>query len=331
MSGENRLDEIREVVLTLVEKDCDQPTIEKGLREVHAHFEALTEISGFDQELTHLAAVNTSKGRALGLNHAAKCLLDFNRTVKFLKAMVKAIRTKQSEHPGASINVLYAGCGPYAPFVTLVAPLFSAEEVQFDVLDVNEKSIVSAKRLIEGLALTDYVKGYFVADATTFQVPSAEKYHILFSETLDALLYRECYVPILFNLLPQLADDIALIPENVLVSLHVLSLPITDPNHVETMVTDVIDAREAVNAHDGPSIPVQLPDKRVSLGSLDMDNQHSLLFDTRVHVYDDIWLDRSESALSLPLELKFDQPVNEKTLVVTYHMGTSIEMKCSME
>ena len=51
----------------------------------------------------------------------------------FLKAMVMAIKEKQQKHPDKTINIFYAGCGPYAPFVTLIAPLFSPKKIQFSL------------------------------------------------------------------------------------------------------------------------------------------------------------------------------------------------------
>ena len=55
----------------------------------------------------------------------------------FLKAMVMAIKEKQQKHPDKTINIFYAGCGPYAPFVTLIAPLFSPKKIQFSLVHLQ--------------------------------------------------------------------------------------------------------------------------------------------------------------------------------------------------
>ena len=145
--------DIKEKVSILLKDSIKQSEIENLINEIHTYFKELTQLTGFDNHIEHLAAITTSKGKALGLNHAAQCLLDYKRTVKFLKAMVMAIKEKQQNHPNETIHVFYAGCGPYAPFITLIAPLFSPEEVQFSLLEINDKSLKYANNLIQKLNL----------------------------------------------------------------------------------------------------------------------------------------------------------------------------------
>ena len=322
---------IKSLVSKLLQEDLTQTDTEQTLNEIHNHFKAATEITGFDSKMEHLAAIPTAKGKALGLNHAAQCLLDYKRTVKFLKAMVTAIKDKQTQHPGEVITIFYAGCGPYAPFVNLIAPLFSANEIQFSVLEINENSLNSAKKLIEALELTDYVKAYHLADAVTFKVPNAVSYHILFSETLDALLYRECYVPILFNMLPQFRDDVALIPENVIVDVSLSASSVSTPEYTGEKLCNAVDVRKAVKTHAGQTLPSRLPDVKVNLEAVNMANYNFMLLETKVHVYKDIWLDRNESSLTLPLEMQLAQPFEKKGIIFTYFMEPEMELKCILE
>ncbi len=321
---------IKTLVTSLLKEDLTPTDAEQTLNEIHKHFQDVTEITGFDTKMEHLAAVPTAKGKALGLNHAAKCLLDYKRTLKFLKAMVTAIKDKQTQHPGELITIFYAGCGPYAPFVNLIAPLFGTDEIQFSILEINENSLNAAKKLIEALELTQYVKEYHLADAVTFKVPNANSYHILFSETLDALLYRECYVPILFNMLPQFREDVALIPENVIVDACLLSNSTNTPNYTEEKLCNAVDARKAVKLHTEPNIPKQLADVKVNLEAVNMANYKAMLLDTKVHVYKDIWLDRNESSLTLSLEMELAQPFEKKEIIFTYQMDPDIELKCML-
>ena len=324
--------DIKNKVLTLLNDDINQPQIEFLINEIHSYFKELIQLTGFDNTIEHLAAVTTAKGKALGLNHAAQCLLDYKRTVKFLKAMVMAINKKQQKHPNKTINVFYAGCGPYAPFVTLIASLFSPEEVQFSLLEINSKSLEYAKNLIQKLELTNYVQHYYNADAVIFKIPEAQKYHVVFSETLDALLYRECYVPILFNLLPQLSQDITVIPENVLVKMSLSTNTIADTKHISEEVDTIVDVRKAISMSPITNlIPKQLPDKKVAVNSLNIERYNYLILDTLVHVYDNIWLTRNESSLTLPLEMQLEHPFNFSSIVYTYQMDSSIELKCKLE
>ncbi|REH56522.1 hypothetical protein C7448_101562 [Tenacibaculum gallaicum] len=323
--------DIKEKVSALLKDSLEQPEIENLINEIHTYFKELTQLTGFDQNIEHLAAVTTAKGKALGLNHAAQCLLDYKRTVKFLKAMVMAIKEKQQKHPDKTINIFYAGCGPYAPFVTLIAPLFSPEEIQFSLLEINDKSLEYAKSLIQKLELTKYITNHYNADAVTFEIPEAKKYHIVFSETLDALLYRECYVPILFNLLPQLPKDVTVIPENVLVKMSLATDVITDAKHTSVEIDTILNVRKAISSNETNTIPTQLPDKKIAVNSINIEEYNYLLLDTLVHVYNDIWLTRSESSLTLPLEMHIEHPINFDSIVYTYQMDPDIQLKYSLE
>ncbi|MCG7500530.1 MULTISPECIES: phytanoyl-CoA dioxygenase [Tenacibaculum] len=323
--------DIKEKVSTLLKDSIEQSEIENLINEIHTYFKELTQLTGFDNHIEHLAAITTSKGKALGLNHAAQCLLDYKRTVKFLKAMVMAIKEKQQDHPNETIHIFYAGCGPYAPFVTLIAPLFSPEEIQFSLLEINDKSLKYAKILIQKLELTNYVTNYYTADAVTFKIPEPEKFHILFSETLDALLYRECYVPILFNLLPQLSEDIAVIPENVLIKMSLSVNSITDSKHITEEIDTIINVREVISLNKSDIISTQLPDKKVAVKSLNIEQYNYLLLDTLVHIYDNIWLTRNESSLTIPLEMGIEHPFLFNSIVYTYQMHPDIELKYKLE
>ena len=133
MIEEKKINDIRKLTSSLLKDSISQVDAEKSINEIHAHFQQITQITGYDFQIEHMAAISTAKGKALGLNFAAQCLLDYKRTVKFLKAIVSAILEKQKKQPGKLIKIFYAGCGPYAPFITLVAPLFQPDEVQFSL------------------------------------------------------------------------------------------------------------------------------------------------------------------------------------------------------
>ena len=333
MSNQKPIVTIKEKSLALLTHPLDQVEIEKNLNEIHTIFQKATEITGFDHKMEHLAAIPTARGKALGLNHAAQCLLDYKRTVKFLMAVVTAIQEKQKAQPGKLINIFYAGCGPYAPFITLVAPLFASNEVRFSLLEINNNSLDSAKKLIQSLGLSEYVHDYYLADATTFEVPNSSIYHILISETLDALLYRECYVPILFNLLPQFGNDTILIPENVSLDIRYSTYSQNEKGEVsdyqEYPGETILDVRKAVSSHaNETSVPSQLPDSKFDVQS--MSDYTGLIIDTNVHVYKDIKLTRGESSLTLPFEMKLEHPIKHRNLVFTYQLEPEIELKYNL-
>ena len=325
MKTKEELLDMKSFSTTLRNPKTTTEEVEGMINEINLYFQELTEVYKKEGTLDTLAAMPSKAGAALSLNHAAECLIDYKRTVKFLRGFVAAIKDKQKEYPKEVIEIFYAGCGPYAPFITMVAPLFTSNEVQFSLLEINEKSLESAKKLIQKLELTSYVKAYHLADAITFEIPNPEKIHILFSETLDALLYRECYVPILWNLLPQLAEDVIVIPENVSVKLN-----FKKATEEEIFAETIFDTRKVLKENKKTDvIPEQLPAAVVALN--EASQYKSIILDTDVQIYKNEKLLRGESSLSLALEMKIEKPIIHKAVIFTYQLQPKIELKLAMQ
>lgn len=316
MDTPNTIPDIKHLSTQLLANPTDQGLVKNVLDEIHHHFSTSTNLTGFDGEIPHLAAVPTSMGMALSINHAALCLLDYTRTVKFLQGITTAIKDKQAEFPGETINIFYAGCGPYAPFVTLVAPLFTPEEVQFTVLEISGESIALAEILVGELGLTEYVDNFYSGDAVLSEIPDADKYHILFSETLDALLYRESYVPILWNMIPQFNENVIVLPENVLLksSFGVFK----DDQLTETESITVFDTRQAIKDHGVEELPDALPTTTIEIPE-EMKGS-TIILDTEVVIYGDIKLTRDESDLTVPTGLDQDEGTDFKNVDFTYQI-----------
>jgi predicted RNA methylase len=331
MNSETLSPNIKERSTLLLSNSLDPVEAEKIIKEVYEYFSEVTTITGFDMDVKHLAAVPTARGMALSLNYAAQCLLDYRRTAKFIQGIVAAIQEKQRSHPGQVIRIFYAGCGPYAPFVTFIAPLFRPEEIQFSLLEINEESLESAKKLIEALDQRGYINEYYLADAVTFEIPSPDSFQILISETLDAVLYRECYVPILFNLLPQLSEQITVIPENVHLNLSFL---VDCDNDNEVREEDhhcfkerIVDVRRAVACHNPHSdnLPSTLPTEQFKLEP--KARYKGMIIDTDVHIYDKLWLHRGESSLTVACEIAMQSSAEYNNVNFTYHLEPQVELK----
>ncbi len=316
--------ELKDISTKLLNPETTAVEVEQVINQLYAYFQEFAEISLKEEDLDHLAAVPAKAGKALSFNHAAECLLDYKRTVKFLKGFVQAIKDKQEQYPNETIQVFYAGCGPLAPFVTLVAPLFTAKEIQFSLLEINNKSIRAAKKLIQKLELSDYVQEYHMTDAITFTLPNPEKIHILFSETLDSLLHRECYVPILWNLLPQLPKETTIIPGNVQIKLCFKE------GGKETPAGVVFDVRKALSENKKTKeLPEKFPSMVVSLA--DAEQYYSVILDTEVQIYKDQILTRSESSLTLALEIPIEKPVTHKGVEFFYNLKPEPSLQLKMQ
>jgi hypothetical protein len=321
MNTSETIIDLKGLVTSLIDPQINPNYAEKIINKIHEYFSEVTQVSGQGSDINHLYSVPANTGMALSINHAAQCLLDYKRTIKFLNAFVQAINDKREQFPGEVIRVFYAGCGPYATFVTLIAPLFNSDEIQFSLLEINKDSLCQAEQLIENLKLTKYIKACYLSDATTFEIPQPETFHILFSETLDALLYRECYVPILWNLLPQLPNDITVIPENVSVNLYFKK------GDKETFSTTIFDARKAVK-NDFDALPEQFESVIIDLSN--SAKYDRILLETDVKIYKNIKLERNESSLTLSLEMEIEKPMTYTFVAFTYHTQPQIELKLKM-
>lgn len=199
----------------LLDADIELEHEESIIDRIHELFSEVAIVSGFDGAEEWKVDMQASSGWAISVNEAARCLLDYRRTGQFFRGMHRAIWDAKRKFPSETIEVLYAGCGPYAPFFTLIAPLFSPEDVQFTLLEINDLSLEIARMLTREMGLSSYLRESHLADATLFKVPAAERYHLLFTETMDTALEREPMVSILLNLLPQLRKDVLVVPRNV--------------------------------------------------------------------------------------------------------------------
>jgi len=325
-SNELALD-IKRISLDLLDKHDQPGEVKQLIDTLYMHFREVTEMEKYTNQMQYMAAVKTQSGMALSLNHAAECLIDYHRTAQFLRGVVAAIKQKRKDYPGETIKVFYAGCGPYAPFMTLVAPMFKPEEVKFTLLEINRDSMNLAQKLVSTIGLEAYLEELYVSDAVTYKVQNPEKFHILFSETLDSLLYRESYVPILMNMLPQFPASTTLIPENV-----VLKLSFGNPinSEIEEEKGVIFDARKEVSQYlETMSTSDEFPEVVFDLKSEDL--KKNIVLDTEVHVYDGINLDRGASSLTLSYGLNIDPNKAYHRMVFAYTLKPQVQLNCDFE
>ncbi len=188
--------------------------IKDAIDQLHLIFAGVTGVNAgniTDQDI-HLPS-----GKAVSTIKAAHCLKELERTRRFIRGIYQAINHLLDTTPGHTINILYAGCGPYATLLSPLTSQFTAAQINFILLDINPDSLEAAKMLYEDLGLSGYVIDYVCTDATTYKFPDHIRIEMVISETMLNALRKEPQLAIMNNLIPQMHPEAIFIPENITV------------------------------------------------------------------------------------------------------------------
>lgn len=263
------------------------------------------------------ASIYTEGGRAISVFEAALCTKQYVRTRQFLIGIHQCILEAQRKFQGETIRIFYAGTGPFATLMLPITTLFSPEEVQFTLLEINEQALTCLEMVIERFDAKRYVEEIIHGDACTYQLAEKGKHHIFITETMQEALKNEPQVAITLNLLTQMKSDCYLIPERIVVDLWVIDLKrdlermqgdleavsdyylelgnVLDFN--KETVTEMLEKRQGdpfKNTFECNSVKC-LPnlDKRF----------HGVYLMTKISVFGDSWLKPYESSLNLPVKI----------------------------
>ena len=156
-------------------------------------------------------------GRALSPLDASRCLVDYERTTRFLRGVAEVVQARRSTRRTGPVELLYAGCGPFAPLALPLATRFTPDELRLTLVDVHQRSLDSVRRIVEALGLEPWVRAALQADASRLQLSGTSSFDVLLVEAMQRGLEKEPQVAIAWNLLRQLPDDAVLVPEAVTV------------------------------------------------------------------------------------------------------------------
>ncbi len=290
----------------LLDPDSDPGQLREACIQLHAVFEELSNVgddsSGADVE----RETRLPTGVALSPRDAARCVLDTQRTVMFIRGIHSAIQRAMERNPDQPIQLLYAGCGPYATLALPLTMRFPPERLQLTLLDIHERSIAAVQQIIDGLGLQDWIRGCITCDATTYVHPAGSPVHILVIEAMQKTLEKEPQVALTFNLARQLSDGGVLIPEEV---------------RLAVCLADLTREFALYPADHQGSLPPGNTRRRIDLGSLlalthrtkasdlrtktftapeNIGSCNRLLILTRIRVFEDHVLSDYESGITIP-------------------------------
>jgi hypothetical protein len=162
------------------------------------------------------------QGVAINPEAAAYCIKDYRRSIMFIRGVHAAITELLINATDKPINILYAGCGPFA---TLLIPLLgkyqndnlNLSQLKISLLDIHQASLDSVNLLLNHFKISTKNISLIHADACIYQHP--DKLNLIITETMQKSLEQEPQFSVTANLAPQLIDGGIFIPEKIVIEL----------------------------------------------------------------------------------------------------------------
>jgi hypothetical protein len=280
-------------------------------------------------------------GKAISPRDAARCVCDFARTAKFVRGLEAALAMARERFPGDTLEVLYAGCGPFATLVTLLAGRFPQGTTRITLLDVHQQSLDSAAHVLRTLGLEAALGECVLADAATY-VPSRAP-HVIVAETMQRALEHEPQVAITMNLARHVRAGGFFIPERITVdaclydqarefSLRPEELAAVagadSLGRVRIMLGRLMDltadstrTMRAIADEASPGNAPRLPPVRIALPAGPAAGLQLALF-TGVNVFGSIRLGDYESGITYPAEVRVESDADGGVIEFSYRMGS---------
>jgi predicted RNA methylase len=256
--------------------------------------------------------IQTDYGLAVSTESAAFCIIDFMRTRNFILAIKQAIEDKLTHHTNKPIIVLYAGTGPFASLIIPLTTVFSPDQVQFILLEINEASIVHLQKVIKKLEIQDYIINIIQADASTYCLAKEMEVDILVSETMKPALDKEPQISIISNLISQCKTDVTLIPESIKVDLAYLGKSEIEMFAYESICELInFDTSMAIQLKKNKNeIPVFAEGISVKINEQPDSTFSQLSLLTYIKLYKNIIMRYNESSLTIPFPIAKIESIN---------------------
>lgn len=187
------------------------------------------------------------QGVAINPRAAAQCALDYRRTVVFLRGVHAAMQYLKARSGGNALNILYAGCGPFATLLLPLLARFEPFEVNITLLDVHQSSLDSVRSLCNHFGLSDHCLRLVRANACSYQ--HSQELDLVIAETMQKALEQEPQFAVTANLAPQLRSGGLFLPQKIQVN---LSLAVPDKHQDEARQLQAIGQQALSRGDSAP-------------------------------------------------------------------------------
>jgi hypothetical protein len=303
---------LRRATDTLCSSRATLDELQSAAGGIHDLFAGITQLTSEPDSAGSSPRTILPEGHALSPKDAAGCVLDFRRTNVFLRGLESAIAEASARFPGETIHVLYAGCGPFAPFCLLPLLQFPAMDVQFTLIDIHQSSLDAARQLAETLGVQQGIRDYIRCDAASYQQDPGTDCHLVLTETLQAALRGEGQVAITANLAPQVQPGGFFLPQQISIGACLLN-PATGVTKGCIHLGQILEL-SAQTAHNLPAVEVAIPKLAT--------DDYTLALLTHITVFGPHKLGPGDSGLTSPVLLREVHASDTPAIVrFTYERG----------
>lgn len=290
------------IIDDLFSPDTDSARLRTAANEYYKFLSRINGIGDSSQNNEDDIETILSNGKAISPKDAARCVLDYKRTSRFLCGIYAAILEAKKRFPNEKIEILYAGCGPFAALAVPFCLKFSADEICFSLIDIHKRSLDSAAKIFQKLEADNFINEYIQTDATVFRAANDKKFHIIITETMQKTLEKEPQAAITLNLAEQLHENGIFIPQKITIEacLAKLQKEFDSNTRKERIFLGDIFELSAENPIDKNAL---FSPKILEISS-DIFDPMSLILLTKIEIFDSIKLENYNSGITYPTILR---------------------------
>jgi len=338
--------QLQNMATTIVDESCGHAEISQALDAFAALCSSITHIEPSPTFIANSGDTELDQGVAINPEAAAQCVKDYPRSIQFIRGTFSAI-TRKLANKDVRVELLYAGCGPYATLLLPLLTLLPLDRLNITLLDIHPESLESVQQLVRYFGLIRFNLYYVCDDACQYQHDTP--IDIAIAEVMQKALEQEPQVMVTANLASQMKPDGFFVPERVQIELW-----LADGDHeqqqirglepiafkdlqlirnrqfigsvfelnVSTINTLLFERGVVENGKTSQILfeNIQLP-KRAPTTSTLMSLSDVILV-TRIQTFGDYWLNDYESDLSLPVRLpQLIDTCENRQLAVRYQLG----------